>query len=96
MEKTISRMTKVGREKLLAALLKTVSDNFPILTERQAMGVALHFRNHMAPIIAKTDVYKNTLDFGKKEMSDAFAEVLAKRILHISSLSEEPPIEEEN
>lgn len=84
------RLTKVERQELQAALVKTLTENFPILSESQVVGIANHFRNHMAPIISKTQKYLLGGTFGVEEMKNAFAEVLAKRILHIESLDEQP------
>lgn len=94
MEKN-KRLSKAQRQEVLAALIRTLADNFKILSEKQIRGIAIHFLKHMAPLIAKTKVYVETDSFSTEEMKNAFAEVLAKRILHIESLAEEPQLENE-
>lgn len=84
------KLTKEHRELVKGALVRTLTDNFAILSEKQIDGIANHFRNKMCAIIAKLPSYASGRTFTTEDMKNAFAEVLAKRILHIDSMEEEP------
>ena len=84
------KLTKEHRELVKGALVRTLTDNFSILSEKQIDGIANHFRNKMCAIIAKLPSYESGRTFTTEDMKNAFAEVLAKRILHIDSLNEDP------
>lgn len=88
------KLTKEHRALVKDALVRTLSDNFAILSEKQVDGIANHFRDKMCAIIAKLPSYESGRTFTTQDMKDAFAEVLAKRILHIESLDEEPVADE--
>ena len=89
------KLTKEERTRVKDALVRTLSDNFPILSEAQIDGIAEHFKTHMSRVIAKCDNYAANRTFTTDDMKNAFAEVLAKRILHINSLNEQPPTQAE-
>lgn len=89
------KLTKEHREFVKGALVRTLNDNFAILSERQIDGIANHFRDKMCTIIAKLPSYEAAREFDTDDLKNAFAEVLAKRILHIESLAEEPKSETE-
>lgn len=84
------KLTKEHRELVKGALVRTLTDNFAILSEKQIDGIANHFRDKMCAIIAKLPSYESGRTFTTEDMKNAFAEVLAKRILHIDSLNEDP------
>jgi len=83
------KLTKEHRELVKGALVRTLTDNFSILSEKQIDGIANHFRDKMCAIIAKLPSYESGRTFTTEDMKNAFAEVLAKRILHIDSLNED-------
>lgn len=90
------KLKKEQRSYVKAALVTTLSNNFPILSRAQVDGIAIHFTTHMCRVIAKCDNYIHNRSFTEDDLRNAFAEVLAKRILHIASLDEEPAgVEEE-
>ena len=84
------KLTKEHREFVKGSLVRTLGENFPILSERQVDGIANHFRDKMCAIIAKLPSYESDRHFTTEDMKNALAEVLAKRIWHIDSLAEEP------
>ena len=84
------KLTKEHRGLVKGALVRTLTDNFAILSEKQIDGIANHFRDKMCAIIAKLPSYESGRTFTTEDMKNAFAEVLAKRILHIDSLNEDP------
>lgn len=83
------KLTKEHRELVKGALVRTLTDNFSILSEKQIDGIANHFRDKMCAIIAKLPSYESGRTFTTEDLKNAFAEVLAKRILHIDSLNED-------
>lgn len=84
------KLSKEDRAFVKSALVKTLGENFPVLSEGQIDGIAEHFKAHMARVLAHCDHFVKSRTFDTADMKNAFAEVLAKRILHIDSLDEEP------
>ena len=64
------KLTKEHRELVKGALVRTLTDNFSILSEKQIDGIANHFRNKMCAIIAKLPSYESGRTFTTEDMKN--------------------------
>lgn len=75
------KFTKQQREEVFNCLLSTFNKNFsPFATEKQMVGLALHFTSQICRKVAKYDNYLNNRTFTTDDLRRAFVEYLIERL----------------